>query len=561
MKVSLSARIDKNFCIRHNSRQIIAENVDPEKTKDNINWLEPGMICGDSHFASIKHIYDRVFEPSWQEFEKRQAPVRRTGKSYYQTLSDRHFKAKNSDNPQIKDENIAVEFIFQVGNVDTCRIGTENGDKAEILLESFYNDFINRDYVCMVTEKELNDPNWKVPFNAGLILVSAHLHSDEVGAGNGGTKHIHLVAIPFFESERGCRFQSSLGNCFKTLGYPTTFDKRLDKHGNPIQKRDKNNKLIFDENGNPVYKKIPVQKGAIDWLEDQKKIIENDMKEKYDWEREKQTDGRKTYLQIADYKVFKAKEREKELNQKINDLEIDSASFILSVLQNKEKITEKIAEELSQSAFTKLSCDETNLVLNYISKLSDNEREKLLNDIRFSQKSESILEETKTDIEKRLLSAAAEDLKAKIYDKSVKQLWSNYRDSSRQFWSFYNEQKRIMEENKKDKQIELSRNSSLYFSSYKMLYYSDNLIINLLGLLLNLYLKHRKKEILDEIKELTEARKELSEISKSYSADAYNERENIKEIVAQKKLLSSIERAEKSLGEIKEDDINKDFVY
>ena len=59
------------------------------------------------------------------------------------------------------------------------------------------------DYICnlpntaVITEKELNDPDWKLPFDNGIIILNNVTNEDE------NSPHIHLSIITVASSNRG----------------------------------------------------------------------------------------------------------------------------------------------------------------------------------------------------------------------------------------------------------------------------------------------------------------------------------------------------------------------
>ena len=70
---------------------------------------------------------------------------------------------------------------------------------------------------AVVTQKELDDPSWKPPFEAGLIVYHMVYHGDE------NSPHIHMTYIPYTtNSSKGAPIQNVFAQTFKDLGYPTT---------------------------------------------------------------------------------------------------------------------------------------------------------------------------------------------------------------------------------------------------------------------------------------------------------------------------------------------------
>lgn len=59
------------------------------------------------------------------------------------------------------------------------------------MLDDFAVYLLDLPEVCVVTQKELDDPEWKPPFEAGLIVHHMTYHGDE------NSPHIHMTYIPY----------------------------------------------------------------------------------------------------------------------------------------------------------------------------------------------------------------------------------------------------------------------------------------------------------------------------------------------------------------------------
>lgn len=320
----------------------ISPNVDTERSCNNYYKVISGQRdANGTYYATIKEIYDKVFEPSWQEFQSRQRPSRRFDATYLEYIRYKKTEARSkTTDERYKDKalNEAYEVVFQIGSrMDTAITSyPDDFEKANLLLRKVCDKICELPYVVTITDKELSNPDWIAPENA-LIIANLCVHADEVCPG------IHLTFIPCCTSQRGTSKQALLKQTFKALGYDTVYEIGKDEEGNPIRKKDKNNNIIVDSNGNPIYKKTLVKKGALDWLEDIKNSIAIQMKAEYDWDRAKTVSGR-SHLEIEDYKIYAKKIEQERLNTKIFEtqdwLSNYSNELFETVLQNETRMSD-----------------------------------------------------------------------------------------------------------------------------------------------------------------------------------------------------------------------------
>lgn len=112
----------------------------------------------------------------------------------------------------------------------------------------------------MVTEKELNDPNWKPPFEAGLIVHHMIYHGDE------NSPHIHMTYIPYTtNSSKGAPIQNAFAQTFKDLGYPIIMKQAVTESGDWVWQKDEDGRL------KPQMKRD--RYGGTDWVETQKAVF------------------------------------------------------------------------------------------------------------------------------------------------------------------------------------------------------------------------------------------------------------------------------------------------
>ena len=171
MKRTISAMVGKGS-ITHNNRDFIAENVDGERTKNNITY------CNEK----IQDVYHELFDEALQKYNEKQTRSDRVIADYYEKIRTG------------KQEKPFHEIILQIGDKDTMGAETENGELAKKILDRYMHDFEKR--------------------NPNLRVFSAHLHMDEA------TPHLHIDFIPFTtNSKRGLETRVSLKKALEARGF------------------------------------------------------------------------------------------------------------------------------------------------------------------------------------------------------------------------------------------------------------------------------------------------------------------------------------------------------
>lgn len=171
MKRTISAMVGKGSII-HNNRDFIAENVDGERTKNNITY------CNEK----IQDVYHELFDEALQKYNEKQTRSDRVIADYYEKIRTG------------KQEKPFHEIILQIGDKDTMGAETENGELAKKILDRYMHDFEKR--------------------NPNLRVFSAHLHMDEA------TPHLHIDFIPFTtNSKRGLETRVSLKKALEAQGF------------------------------------------------------------------------------------------------------------------------------------------------------------------------------------------------------------------------------------------------------------------------------------------------------------------------------------------------------
>lgn len=171
MRRTISVMVGKGS-IRHNNRDFTAENVDAERTQNNITY------CNEN----IKDVYHKLFDEALEKFNARQTRKDRMIDDYYEKIRTG------------KQEKLFHEVILQIGNFEDMHAASENGQLSKTILDSYMKTFQER--------------------NPNLYVFSAHLHMDEA------TPHLHIDFVPFTTgSKRGLETRVSLKKALEAQGF------------------------------------------------------------------------------------------------------------------------------------------------------------------------------------------------------------------------------------------------------------------------------------------------------------------------------------------------------
>ena len=159
--------------VNHNDRKFTAENVDKERTQNNITY------CNEN----IRTVYHKLFDDAVKRHNERQTRSDRQIANYYKKISQ-----------ESKQEKPFQEIIVQIGDKDNMGAMTENGQLAKKILDEYMKGFQDR--------------------NPNLYVFSAHLHMDEA------TPHLHIDFVPFTTgSKRGLDTRVSMKGALKQQGF------------------------------------------------------------------------------------------------------------------------------------------------------------------------------------------------------------------------------------------------------------------------------------------------------------------------------------------------------
>lgn len=178
-------------------------------------------------------------------------------------------------------------------------LNLEDADKAQALLDDFAVYLLDLPEVCVVTQKELDDPEWKPPFEAGLIVHHMTYHGDE------NSPHIHMTYIPYTtHSKSGAPVQNVFSQMFEDIGYPTTMRQATTESGELVWQTDKD--------GNRVPQMKRNKHGGVDWVETQKMVLQKMMIERLGWDRLYKGSNPRGNLELSDYRRERAADAAKE---------------------------------------------------------------------------------------------------------------------------------------------------------------------------------------------------------------------------------------------------------
>lgn len=171
MERTISGMMGKGS-LAHNRRAFTAENVDADRTKDNIEYCN----------QNLKQVYHTLFDEAVIRYNAKQTRKDRMIENYYDKIRTG------------KQEKLFHEAVFQIGNKDNMNVRGEHGELARQILDEFMQDFQKR--------------------NPNLYVFSAHLHMDEE------TPHLHIDFVPYTTgSKRGLDTRVSLKQALKAQGF------------------------------------------------------------------------------------------------------------------------------------------------------------------------------------------------------------------------------------------------------------------------------------------------------------------------------------------------------
>ena len=308
--------------LEHNLRTHIPPNSVEERR--HLNWV----YTKDSEIT-LQQVYEKLFAKpykEWRDREIKKGRGKRFPPTYYEKIE------------QDKQKHLCYEIIWQIGDMrDTGFVYTpDDAHRAQDMLDEFAKYLLELPEVCVVTQKELDDPNWKPPFEAGLIVHHMVYHGDE------NSPHIHMTYIPYTtNSSKGAPIQNAFAQTFKDLGFPTTMKQAVTESGDLVWQKDEDGKL------KPQMKRD--RYGGADWVETQKAILQDMMLKEFGWERFYKGSNPRGNLLLSDYRREKAAEMAKEEERKLEDIK-DKVVTGQATIQAQAEQLEVMLESLDKGA-------------------------------------------------------------------------------------------------------------------------------------------------------------------------------------------------------------------
>ena len=168
---SISIELGKGV-LKHNNRKFIAENVDRERTKNNVEYKN----------IPLEDAYHILFDEALERYNNKQKRADRKINNYLEHIQ------------KSKQEKPFYEIIVQVGNREDMGIGSPNEAVAKRILEDYVRRFEER--------------------NPNLFVFNAVLHMDEA------TPHLHIDFIPYTtRSTRGLDTRVSMKKALEDQGF------------------------------------------------------------------------------------------------------------------------------------------------------------------------------------------------------------------------------------------------------------------------------------------------------------------------------------------------------
>ena len=308
--------------LEHNLRTHIPPNSVEERR--HLNWV----YTKDSEIT-LPQVYEKLFAKpykEWRDREIKKGRGKRFPPTYYEKIE------------QDKQKHLCYEIIWQIGDMrDTGFIYTpDDAHRAQDLLDEFAKYLLELPEVCVVTQKELDDPSWKPPFEAGLIFHHMVYHGDE------NSPHIHMTYIPYTtNSSKGAPIQNAFAQTFKDLGFSTTMRQAVTETGDLVWQK--------DEDGNPKPQMKRDRYGGADWVETQKAVLQDMMLREFGWERFYKGSNPRGNLLLSDYRREKAAEMAKEEERKLEDIK-DKVVTRQATIQAQAEQLEVMLESLDKGA-------------------------------------------------------------------------------------------------------------------------------------------------------------------------------------------------------------------
>lgn len=314
--------------LEHNNRDHIPWNAVGQREYKNVIFVN-----GTKEFT-LEQAYEKLFQDSydqWLQKEHKKCRAKDAPPTYYEKIE------------QDKKKHLSYEVIWQIGDMDDTGYSTNpvDAELAEGILLDFAEHLL-RDVpnVTYVSKDRIENPNWKPPFEEGIVITNFAFNGDE------STPHLHMTFVPYSDNcSRGQKTQNALAQTFERMGYETTMKQAVDEY----------DELVWQET--PDGKKpqmVRTAYGAVEWIEEQKKWIADQMEKRKGWQRLFKGKNERGDLELSDYRreraAEKALEAERELavsQQALAEIKIQAAEEIDNL---DKQITDKKIDLAVQNA-------------------------------------------------------------------------------------------------------------------------------------------------------------------------------------------------------------------
>ena len=276
---TISAMVGKGS-VNHNSRKFSAKNVDVERTKDNVEYIND----------DIRKVYHELFDEALEKYNAKQTRNDRKINDYYEKIRTG------------KQEKLFHEVIFQVGNRDDTNAKSDEGKLSAQILDEFMSGFQER--------------------NPNLRVFSAHLHMDEE------TPHLHIDFVPFTTgSKRGLETRVSLKKALAAQGFTggslneTEWKQWVNSEKEVLAQ-------IMSEH-NVQWKQLGSKEKHLSVLDFEKKMRAQEVAEleKVIEDKCEQNKKLQTEIDSAGVKLNKAERRQKEISQAVKVVQQDIRTY------------------------------------------------------------------------------------------------------------------------------------------------------------------------------------------------------------------------------------------
>lgn len=297
--------------IEHNNRDHIPWNANSERAGNNVIFVN-----GTKNFT-LEQAYEKLFQESyerWLEKERRKSRAKNAPPTYYEKIE------------QDKKKHLSYEVIWQIGDMDDTGYDTnpEDAKIAEQILKEFaVHLMLDLPNVTTMSQSKMEDPDWKPPFDAGIVITNFALNGDE------STPHLHMTFVPYSDNcSRGQQTQNALSQTFARMGYKTTMKHEVDK----------NDELVWQNTPDGIKPQMVRDAfGVIEWIEEQKEWIAEQIEKRMDCQRLYKGKNERGDLPLSDYRRERAAEKALEA-----ELELQRTQQVLEVAK------EHTAEELEK---------------------------------------------------------------------------------------------------------------------------------------------------------------------------------------------------------------------